>query len=216
MAKQHATFATLKEEERKARQRVIVDAAERIYAKKPFDQVSMREIAQEAGIAVSSIYRYFPDQQSLFAEAFVLGTKEIIARVDQRIASGRISNLPEFALMYIDFLLEYDHYFRMMTHFMLDSQLSGPALNKVNTAARSVLEQFDRLMDTQASPEQTRLHAHTLFAALNGILISFRNYPGRDPADVRRHMENLAKLAATMCAEHHELMSKTRPETSEG
>lgn len=203
MTNQPTTFATLKEEERKARQRVIVDAAERIFGKKPFEQVSMREIAQEAGIAVSSIYRYFPDQQSLFAEAFVVGTKEIIARVDERIAEGKITTIQEFALVYLDFLVEHDHYFRMMTHFMLDGQLSGAALDKVNLAARSVLEQFDGLIDEAAPAGQTRMHAHALFAALNGILISFRNYPGRDPADVRRHMEKLASLAASMCELHH-------------
>ena len=202
MPKKHATFASLKEEERKARQRVIVDAAERVFGKKPFEQVSMREIAQEAGIAASSIYRYFPDQQSLFVEAFVQGTKEIINRVDQRIASGKISSLSDFVLIYIDFLIEHDHHFRMMTHFMLGGQLSGPLLEKLNTAARSILEQFDRIIAGDAKPEQTRLHSHALFAALNGILISFRNYPGRDPEDVRRHMEKLAKLAASMCESH--------------
>lgn len=202
MPKQHATFASLKEEERKARQRVIVDAAERVFGKKPFEQVSMREIAQEAGIAASSIYRYFPDQQSLFVEAFVQGTKEIIHRVDQRIADGRISNLSDFVLIYIDFLIEHDHHFRMMANFMMGGQLSGPLLEKLNQAARSILEQFDRIIEGNAKPEQLRLHSHALFAALNGILISFRNYPGREPQDVRRHMEKLAKLAASMCESH--------------
>ncbi|MBI9077457.1 MAG: TetR/AcrR family transcriptional regulator [Desulfatibacillum sp.] len=202
MPKQRTTFATLKEDERKARQRVIVDAAERVFGKKPFEQVSMREVAREAGIAVSSIYRYFPDQQSLFVEAFVLGTREIINRVDQRIAAGRISNLSDFVLIYIDFLIEHDHHFRMMTHFMLDGQLSGPLLEKLNEAARSILEQFDKIIAGDSKPEQTRLHSHALFAALNGILISFRNYPGRKPEEVRRHMEKLAGLAAHMCESH--------------
>mgnify|MGYP000908177776 CR=1 FL=1 len=202
MAKQPTTFAALKEEERKARQGVIVDAAERVFGRKPFEQVSMREVAQEAGIAVSSIYRYFPDQQSLFVEAFVLGTREIISRIDERIASGRLSSLADFALMYLDFLIEHDHYFRMMTHFMLDGQLSGPLLEKLNQAARTILEQFDRLIAGDTSSEQTRQYAHTLFAALNGILISFRNYPGREPVEVRRHMEKLARLTASMCESH--------------
>ncbi|MCB2190773.1 MAG: TetR/AcrR family transcriptional regulator [Deltaproteobacteria bacterium] len=205
MAPKRKTFATLRKEERKARQGIIVDAAERLFGRKPFEQVSMREIAQEAGIAVSSIYRYFPDQQSLFVEAFVLGTQEIIARVDQRIASGQLSNLSDFSLMYLDFLIEHDHYFRMMTHFMLDGQLSGPLLEKLNQATRSILEQFDRLMAGDSPSERTRQHAHAMFASLNGILISFRNYPGRKPAEVRSHMEKLARLIASMCESHHRL-----------
>ena len=203
MPKQNKTFASLKEEERKARQKVIVDAAERVFGRKPFEQVSMRDIAREAGIAVSSIYRYFPDQQSLFVEAFVLGSREIIARVERQIASGKLSSLSDFALMYIDFLLEHDHHFRMMTHFMLGGDLSGELLEKLNQAARSILEQFDRLIAGDSSNEWTRQHAHALFAALNGILISFRNYPGRKQEEVRRHMEKLAGLAASMCESHH-------------
>ena len=65
------TFADLKANEKKARQDVIIDAAERVFAVKPFSKVSIRDIAREAGISHASIYRYFPDQQSLFVEAFL-------------------------------------------------------------------------------------------------------------------------------------------------
>lgn len=191
-----STFTALRKEERRARRRLIVDAAERVYGKKPFEQVSMREIATEAGISVSSIYRYFPDQQSLFAEAFTLGTREIIARAGRLIAEGRIAGLGDFARLYVAFLLENEHYFRMMTHFMLDGQLSGRPLEKLNQAARSVLDQFDRVLPRSGANGGPRLVAHAFFAALNGILISFRKYPGRSPEDVRRHMEALADLLA--------------------
>ncbi len=193
MPREASPFAALKEQERQNRQQIIVDAAERVYAKKPFEQVSMREIALEAGISVSSIYRYFPDQQSLFAEAFTLGTREIIDRVERQIAAGRIAGLRDFARLYVDFLLENDHYFRMMTHFMLSGQLSGPPLEKLNQAARAILDQFDRIF-ARIGGGDTRLSSHAFFAALNGILISFRQYPGRSPDDVRRHMDALADL----------------------
>ena len=190
------TFAGLKEQERKTRKRIIVDAVERIYSRKAFDKVSMREIAAEAGIAVSSIYRYFPDQQSLFVEAFIRGTNEIIRLADDHIRNGKIQNLSDFARIYVDFLIANDHYFCMMTHFMIDGGLSGKPIERLNKAARSVLDQFERVLKNSGINIDARLYSHVLFASLNGILISFRNYPGREPEDVKRHMERLAEMAA--------------------
>ena len=190
------TFAEQRKQERRERQKVILGAAERVYSRKPFEAVSMRDIAGEAGIVVSALYRYFPDQQSLFVEAFVEGTRKIIARVDARISDGEITDLTAFGFEFISFLTENDQYFRMMTHFMLDGRLSGEPLEKLNQAARSVLDLFERVLDHSGADGNKRTLAHTYFAALNGILISFRNYPGRDSADVRRHMKKMAAVMA--------------------
>lgn len=62
---QNKTFAHVNNEAKLARQALIVEAAERVFAVKPFNKVSIRDIAREAGISHASIYRYFPDQQSL-------------------------------------------------------------------------------------------------------------------------------------------------------
>ena len=69
-------FKTLKEHEKETRRDVIKNAAERVFAKKPFDEVTIRDVAREAGISHSLIYRYFPDQQSLFVEACFRGRRE--------------------------------------------------------------------------------------------------------------------------------------------
>jgi len=196
MATAAATFAQQRQQERRARQNIIIAAAERVYSRKSFETVSMRDIAGEAGIAVSSLYRYFPDQQSLFVAAFVDGTRKIIARMDARISRGEITDLTAFGREFIAFLTENDHYFRMMTHFMLDGRLSGKTLEKLNTAVHAVLDLFERVLSHCGAGPYKRALAHTYFAALNGILITFRNYPGRDAAEVRGHMETIAGIIA--------------------
>ncbi len=65
------TLSQMKTREREDRKNLIIDAAEQVFSNKPFNKVSMREIADEAGIAPSSIYTYFPNQESLFVEATV-------------------------------------------------------------------------------------------------------------------------------------------------
>lgn len=55
--------------EREARRSIIPDAAVDLFVCKSFKQVSMRDIAKQAGTSPASIYRYFKDQDHLFVEA---------------------------------------------------------------------------------------------------------------------------------------------------
>ncbi len=72
------TLSKLKEQEREARKNLIMDAAERVFANKPYNKVSLREIADEAGIGTSSIYTYFPNQETLFVETLVRETTNLL------------------------------------------------------------------------------------------------------------------------------------------
>jgi hypothetical protein len=39
--------------------------------------------------------------------------------------------------------------------------------------------------------------SHAFFAAMNGVLISFRNYPGRNRDEVTAHMIELGRIIAS-------------------
>ena len=121
--KQNNAFAHLKKEAKLARQAVIIQAAERVFAVKPFNEVSIRDIAREAGISHATIYRYFPDQQALFVEAFLEGAGKITDTLNELIEKSKTPDLVEISDAYVTYLMDNDQYFRMMTHFMLDGSL---------------------------------------------------------------------------------------------
>lgn len=194
--KQNKTFSHLKSEAKLARQELIIEAAERVFAVKPFNKINIRDIAKEAGISHASIYRYFPDQQSLFVEAFLQGANEITLTLEGLIEGTKTPDVIKISDAYITYLMDNDQYFRMMTHFMLDGSLSPEKIEKLNTAERQIFDQFDRLFRKMKSPEPVRLLSHAFFAALNGVLITFRNYPGRTNKAVRQHMLNIARVIA--------------------
>ena len=193
---QNKTFAHVKSEAKLARQAVIIEAAERVFAVKAFNEVSIRDIAREAGISHASIYRYFPDQQSLFIEAFLRGAGEISVTLEKLIENARTPDIMKVTDAYVTYLMDNDQYFRMMTHFMLDGALSAEKIEKLNAAERRIFDQFDRMFQKMKKPEPIRLLSHAFFAALNGVLITFRNYPGRTTEAVRQHMLNIARIIA--------------------
>mgnify|MGYP004703730697 CR=1 FL=1 len=190
------SFAHLKDEAKLARQEIIIEAAQRVFAVKPFNKVSIRDIAGEAGISHASIYRYFPDQQALFVEAFLHGAKAISISLAGLVENAKSPNIIKIGDAYVTYLMDNDQYFRMMTHFMLDGSLSEEKIEKLNAAERRIFDQFDKLFRKMNKPEPVRLLSHAFFAALNGVLITFRNYPGRTPAAVHQHMLKIARVIA--------------------
>jgi AcrR family transcriptional regulator len=194
MAAKDKSFNSLKEKEREARRDIIIASAERVFSGKPFSQVSIRDIAREAGISHALIYRYFPDQQALFVEAFLRGAEKIVGFLHKLIDENPEGNIGKVTERFLKHMIENDRYFRMMTHFMLDGTLNEEQLARLNTMERRLLSEFDRLFANRGA--DARVQSHAFFSAMNGILISFRNYPGRSRKDVTNHMLRLGDIIA--------------------
>lgn len=191
------TFSSIKNNERKARQDAIISAAERVFAEKPFDEVSIRDIAREAGISHASIYRYFPNQQTLFVEAFMRGSEKIIKFLDNAVNDKKKSGIEEVTERFLTYLIDNDNYFRMMTHFMLDGSLSEDLIERLNETERQLLDCMDRMFLKMNTGGNVRMVSHAYFAAMNGVLITYRNYPGRGRNEVISHMKKLGKIIAS-------------------
>jgi AcrR family transcriptional regulator len=189
-----STLQKLRESERDVRRNLIIDAAMRLFAHKPFDRVGIRDIAAEAGLSPASIYRYFADRDELFVEALFREGEAIESGLKDLIAGGGPVPLEKAATVFVDYLLDNDAFFQMMTHFMIDGGISDSALERFNDTERRLLRIFDDMLETLGAQGNVRLVSHAFFAALNGILITFRNYPGRKPEDTRKHMERLASI----------------------
>lgn len=188
------SFTLLKEREREARRDIIIASAERVFSGKSFSQVSIRDIAREAGISHALIYRYFPDQQALFVEAFLRGAEKIVGFLHKLIDEDPEGNIGKVTEKFLLHMIENDRYFRMMTHFMLDGTLNEEQLERLNAMERRMLSELDRLFVKRGA--EARVQSHAFFSAMNGILISFRNYPGRSRKDVTQHMLRLGSIVA--------------------
>ncbi len=145
MTTKDKSFTLLKEKEREARRDIIIASAEHVFSAKPFSQVSIRDIAREAGISHALIYRYFPDQQALFVEAFLRGAERIVGFLHKLIDENPEGNIEKVTESFLKHMIENDRYFRMMTHFMLDGTLNEDQLERLNAMERRMLDELERL-----------------------------------------------------------------------
>lgn len=65
-------------EERRDR---ILQGAARVFARQAFQQASMDDIAQEAGVGKPTLYRYFPSKDALIAAVFVNSLDDLESRL---------------------------------------------------------------------------------------------------------------------------------------
>ena len=192
------TLNKLKQQEREIRENLIVDAARTVFGSKTYDQVSMNEIAKTAGIAKSSIYTYFPNQEALFVETAFRDTGKFIAALKKRVQEERSPSLETFINDYLDYHIEHDAHWRMITHFALHGNIGEASAEKLNQISRQVMDLLETVLKKVDYKGDTRLLAHTLFATLSGIMISFRKYPGRSETARIAHMKRIAKLVERM------------------
>ncbi len=191
-----AGLAEIKQNERETRRRLILAAAQKLFAEKDFRSVTVREIAKAAEVSIGTIYNYYANLDELFFDVFLEGTEqitELLATEKQRKQSCSLARLCE---VYIGYLNENMTFYQMMGHFMLGGKLSAEGTEKLNLVMRGLMDRVQAIIVAAGVKGETRLVAHALFSALNGIMISYAQYPGRSRDEVRRHTQRLAKVIA--------------------
>jgi len=192
------TLNKLKQQERQIREDLIIDAARSVFGTKTYDQVSMNEIAKAAGIAKSSIYTYFPNQEALFVETAFRDTEAFIASLGRKVQEAKGFSLETFINDYLDYNIEHDAHWRMITHFALHGNIGEASAQKLNRISIQMMDLLETVLEKIGCRGDNRLLAHTLFAALSGIMISFRKYPGRSEKERIAHMKRIAGMVEQM------------------
>jgi AcrR family transcriptional regulator len=186
----------LRRDEREKRREIILLAAQELFSKHGIAGVNMRDIAREAGVSVGFIYRYFAGQTDIFLELLEAGVGELGSRIDADIEVEDGRALHRLARTYIGYLHENMMFYQMMAHFMLEGKLSVEATERVNLVLRQIIDRVEVIFRRGAGEGNPRILAHSFFATLNGVMISFVNYPGRTPEETRRHTLLLAETIA--------------------
>ncbi|NOY68021.1 MAG: TetR/AcrR family transcriptional regulator [Deltaproteobacteria bacterium] len=190
------TFATLKEEEKDARRRLILDTARKLFSKKDFRSVTVRQIAGTAGVSIGTIYNYYENIDDLFLDIFIKSGEEVTRLLDEKTGRMPQTSLVPMCEAYISFLNENMTFFKMMGHFMLNGGLSSEASGKLNQIMRPIMDRIENILIAVGVSSETRLTAHALFSALNGIMVSYAKYPGRTPGEISLHTLRLSNIIA--------------------
>jgi len=76
-----------REKERQLRREVLLEAAGRVFGRKPFEEATMQEVAAEAEIGMQGLYEHFPSKQILYEEMVQTRAEAFHVRADATLAA---------------------------------------------------------------------------------------------------------------------------------
>lgn len=153
----------------------LIKAGVEILSKKGIEGLSLRKVAQRAGVSHNAPYSHFPDKQSLIAAISTEGFKKLYDELGIAVSSH--PNAPELqlhegALTYVQFALNNTDTFKIMFSGVLEKEREYPAFVEISHKT------FERVVEVvracqeagllpTASPELT---AVTIWGQIHGII----------------------------------------------
>lgn len=113
------TIPKLKEKEKKERLNYIVDVAEHLFFLKGYDNVSMKDIAEEVGISRAALYLYFKNKETVYF-AIVLRAVKIrdkLFRESAKTEKNGLDKLKDIGRAYFKFYNEFHDYYNVCLYF---------------------------------------------------------------------------------------------------
>ncbi len=101
-----------KEREKEQRRNAIIDAAEKLFFSRGYDNVSMDEIAKEVELGKGTLYLYFKNKEALFFAIVLRGARILNSMVKERIKTCKngIEILDAIGIAYFEFVNKYPDY----------------------------------------------------------------------------------------------------------
>jgi AcrR family transcriptional regulator len=88
-----------REKERQQRRDVLLEAAARVFGRKPFDEATMQEVAAEAEIGMQGLYEHFSSKQDLYEAVMQARAEAFHLRADAALAGQGGSPLERIAIL---------------------------------------------------------------------------------------------------------------------
>jgi len=113
------SIITRREREKKQRENDIINASEKLFFSKGYDNVSMNDIAREVELSTATLYLYFKNKESLYFAIVLHGTSilnEMIKEEVDRAKTG-INKVAAFRTAYYDFTKQYPDYIKIYNYF---------------------------------------------------------------------------------------------------
>ncbi|HEY0196036.1 MAG TPA: TetR/AcrR family transcriptional regulator [Methanobacterium sp.] len=108
-----------RQREKEQRRKDIIMAAEKLFFKRGYDNVSMNDIAKEVELSKATLYLYFDNKEALFFLIVMRGVKILNSMVKNSVDKEEkgIDKLVCFRRAYIDFVNKYPDYFKIYAYF---------------------------------------------------------------------------------------------------
>ena len=153
----------------------LIQAGVAILSKEGIEGLSLRKVAQRAGVSHNAPYSHFPDKQSLIAAISTEGFKQLydeIGAIQSAYPGNPKKQLQEGAWAYVQFAINHTDTFKIMFSGVLEKEKEYPAFVEISQKTfKRVVEIVSACQEAQilnsAPPE---LMAVAVWGQIHGII----------------------------------------------
>jgi AcrR family transcriptional regulator len=152
----------------------LCDVAERLFAERGPEAVTVRELAAELGVSPMTPYRYFTDKDAMLAAVRARAFDRFAQAMEdgyrsEDLADGKASG------PYVDFALDHPAAYRMMFDVNQPTFTQYPDLVRAMQRARATMSLGVRYAEAEARapvrPEDVALYSHMIWATMHGPIM---------------------------------------------
>ncbi len=125
--------AERKEREREMRRKEIVDAAEKLFFSRGYENVTMEDLAKELEMARATLYLSFKNKEDIYATIAIRASKivsQMFRELNQKDRTG-IQKVRQVALTYYEFYKTYTGYYMAYYHSGMFDHNGSPDLEEL-------------------------------------------------------------------------------------
>lgn len=165
----------------------LCDAAERLFAEKGPDAVTMRQLAAELGVSPMTPYRYFADKEDILAAVRANGFNRFALALEQAYASAKGARAKGAAVgeAYVNFAFEHPQTYKAMFDLNQPHEENYPELVAAGRRARTTMTQYveDLVADGVLAGDPEEI-GRMFWAAAHGAVVL--ELSGKIPAGTAR------------------------------
>jgi len=156
----------------------ILDAAQELFVEAGVEGVSMRKVAEMAGVSAPAIYRHYENKDDLLQEIIQIGLRTLEAYLAPALeAPTPLERLDRLAERFLDFAIEQPRYFEFA--FMIPSRSIADVQTELNernwVTFNMALEQIGACMESGIFKKDDPLGAAiTIWSGVYGLVALHR------------------------------------------
>lgn len=155
---------------RAAAAEAILDAAEQVAVERGLEATSIAAIAEAAGVAVGTLYNYFPDRDHLLESLFEHRRAALLPRLEAAVAAARGLPLEPALRTYLrGVIAAFEDHRRFLRVVIASTQGDGRVPSRKNVLMPKILEALEALLRPEVGPAAGP-YAHMILGAFKGLL----------------------------------------------
>lgn len=177
----------------------LCDVAERMFAERGAEHVSMRQIAAGLGVSPMTPYRYFANREEMLAEVRIRGFERFAVLLEDAYAAtpgDASAKSAAAARAYVDFALANANTYRLMFGEHQQADTSDAPLGQAVARARATLSVYgDTLIRSGMAEAEARAMEGLIWSTLHGA-VTLELAGTTPPGSARVTMRLLGRFAS--------------------